>query len=597
MAFHTLSIGTSALITARYGIDVTGQNLGNIDTPGYSRQRLGQAATKGWTGGLGNSIVGNGVWTTSIKRIADEYVEKQLRVAISTDEYYGNLRDCYNNIQSFFDEPATGNALSDSMNLFWTAMEDYDGHVESLGVRTTTIAEAEMMTKRFNNLGTQLAQYRKDVDDQVAESVNVINETLRTIAELNKVIGNSELGGASERVANDLRDQRGEAIKKLYEYMDVDTVEESNGSISVSIHGRNLVYYDIPKEISIDKSMSPDGTLVNVPVFASDHYPLQPWDGQLAAQMKMRDEIIPSYQKDINDLAANFIWEFNRAYSQTRGLETFSSLKSQILNAPTNPAATLDKLTYKDYVPEGTFQIVNGNFEIIVHNRNTNQADTVNIEVDLDGRPGPGGEPDMILWDPDNPDAANSLINRMQKELDKKVPGAFKVTIDRQYQITIEATSDDYGFCFGKDTSGVLAALGLNVFFTGHNSQTMGVNQELAANPSLMGGALSFEKGDNEGVKNLLAVRDKALANLREMTLEGHYQASVGRLGSEASTTKNMKQLAEDIYNRMFTQRESLSGVNEDEEVSRLITYQRAFQSAAKFISIVDQLYETLINM
>ncbi len=597
MAFHTLSIGTSALLTARYGLDVTGQNLGNIDTAGYSRQRLNQAATKGWTGGLGVAVVGNGVWTTSIKRVADEYVEKQLRTSITTDEYYGNLQDGYTNIQTFFDEPATGNAISDSINLFWTAMEDYDSHVESLGVRTTVLTEAEHLTARFNKLGTALADYRKDVDNQVAESVTVINRLLDTIAELNKNIVFTECGGVSPRVANDLRDQRGEAIKQLYEYMDVDTVEEDNGSISVSIHGRNLVYFDIPKKISIDKSTSPDGTLVNTPVFESDHYPLRPSDGQLAAQMEMRDVILPSYQKDVNDLAANFIWEFNRAYSQTRGLETFSSLKSQVLNAPFDPSVTLDKLTYKDYVPAGTFQIVNGEFEIIVQNRNTNQPETVRIEVDLDGRPGPGGEPDMILWDPDNPDAPNSLINRMQKELDAKVPGAFKVSIDRQYQITIESTSDDYGFCFGKDTSGVVAALGLNVFFTGHNSQTMGVNQELKTNPSLMGGALSFKKGDNEGVKNLLMVRDKALSNLKEMTLEGHYQATVGRLGSEASTVKNMKKLAEDIYNSMFTQRESLSGVNEDEEVTKMITYQRAFQSAAKFISIVDQLYETLINM
>ena len=595
MGFHTLSIGTSALLTARYGLDVTGQNLGNIDPPGYSRQRLNQAATKGGTGGLGNAVVGNGVWTTSIKRIGNEYAEKQLRQAVSTDEYYGNMQNCYTNLQTIFNEKFAGNALSDSMNSFWKSMSDFSSKVENIAIRTTTISEAEQLTTRFNVMGNQLDSYRRDVDDEVAESVTQINRLLNTIAELNKQIVATELGGVTERMANDLRDQRGEAVKELYEYMDIDVVEEANGSFIVSMHGRNLVYFDQVKDIAIEKMDGGNGVLVNSPVFASDRYPLRPKDGQLAAQIEMRDTVIPSYKKDLDNLAANFIWEFNRAYSQTRGLETFSSLKS--LNAPLNPADTLDKLTYKDNVPAGTFKIENGNFEIVLHNRNTDEPKTITIEVDLDGRPGPGGEPDMILWDPDNPNASHSLINRLQTELDKAMPGAFEVTIDRHYQVSIKAKSDDYGFCFGKDTSGVLAALGLNVFFTGHNATSMGVNQELKDHPELMGGSYSFNKGDNDGIQDILKLQEKTLGNLQGMTLSSFYQSVTGRLGSEANRVTNLKTLSCDVMNSMYNQRESVSGVNEDEEVSKMITYQRAFQSAAKFISTVDSLYETLINM
>jgi flagellar hook-associated protein 1 FlgK len=594
MAFHSLAIGTSALLTARYGMDVTGQNLGNIDTPGYSRQRLNQEGLKGWTAGLGNSIIGTGVWTQSVKRIGNEYVEKQLRQATSTDTYYTDLQRCYSNIQAFFNE-LSGNALSDATSLFWNGMSDFNDHVENLSVRTTAITEAEQLTRRFNSLGQQLTEYRRDVDNEIAESVVQINRLLNSIATLNKVIVNTELGGVSNREANDLRDQRGEAVKELYSYMDIDVVEEDNGSFIISMHGRNLVYYDQVKEIAIDKTVSYDGTLVNTPVFASDHYPLRPKDGELAAQMEMRDVIIKSYKEDIDKLAANFIWEFNRAHSQTRGLESFSTLTS--LNPPFNPADTLDKMVYKDLIPPGTFQIQNGNFEIVIHNRNTNEPTSVNIEVDLDGRLSPSGEPDMILWDPDNKEATNSLVYRMQRALDQAMPGVFEVKIDREYHVTIESKNADYGFCFGTDTSGVLAALGFNVFFTGHNSTTMGVNPLLNGNPALLGGATSFEKGDNSGSLSLLAVRDKELAKLEGMTLEGFYQGVTGRLASEANRTSNMKLLSEDVLTRMFTQRESLSGVNEDEEVVKMITFQRAFQSAAKFISTMDQLYETLINM
>ncbi len=95
----------------------------------------------------------------------------------------------------------------------------------------------------------------------------------------------------------------------------------------------------------------------------------------------------------------------------------------------------------------------------------------------------------------------------------------------------------------------------------------------------------------------MLDVRKTQSDNLDEMTLEDYYLSITGRLASEANSATNMKALSCDVANRMYNQRESLSGVNEDEEVSKLITYQRAFQAAAKFISTVDQLYETLINM
>ncbi|MCD8350480.1 MAG: flagellar hook-associated protein FlgK [Planctomycetaceae bacterium] len=595
MGFYTLSIGTTALLTSRYGLDVTGQNLGNVDTPGYSRQRLNQVASVGTTSGLSNAIVGNGVWVGSVKRIGSEFYEKQLRQATTTDEFNGQLQKCYTSLQGMVNE-LSGNALSDSMSNFWKSMSNFSSNAESVAIRSTFLAEAQQMTTRFNKMAQQLNSLKSDTNEEIQGSVQQINQLLNSIAQLNQNIVNSEVGGASGRTANDLRDQRGEAVKELYEYMDVDVVEEANGSYIVSLHGRNLVYFDQVKEVGIERTPTENGMLAYQPVFSTDKFPLKPTDGKLAAQLKMRDEIIPSYEKEMDALAGNFMWEFNRIYSQGMGLEPFTSITAK--NGPINPEATLNELQYADpNIPEGTFQIKNGNLEVIVYNKNTGEPTTVNIEIDLDGRPGPNGEPDMILWDPDNPEASHSLINRIQSALDKVVPGVFDVSLDRHYQLGIASNSEDYAFAFGSDTSGVLAALGMNTFFTGHNALSMGINQDVVDNPSLLVAARSFEKGDNDVAIDLMKLREEPLGNLKEMTLEDHYLAILGRLGSEANQTKNLKDLSCDVVNRMFVQRESLSGVNEDEEVTKLIVYQRAFQSAAKFISTVDQLYETLINM
>ncbi|MCC8116434.1 MAG: hypothetical protein LIP18_04665, partial [Planctomycetes bacterium] len=91
------------------------------------------------------------------------------------------------------------------------------------------------------------------------------------------------------------------------------------------------------------------------------------------------------------------------------------------------------------HIVPGTLQIKDGVFDIVIVNKNTGESYTRTVEIDLDGRPGPDGEPDTILYDPNNPDASNSLINRLQAKFDDAVPGAFTVSIDRNNQVTITA--------------------------------------------------------------------------------------------------------------------------------------------------------------
>ncbi|MCC8191386.1 MAG: hypothetical protein LIP77_12260, partial [Planctomycetes bacterium] len=143
----------------------------------------------------------------------------------------------------------------------------------------------------------------------------------------------------------------------------------------------------------------------------------------------------------------------------------------------------------------------------------------------------------------------------------------------------------------------ILAVLGLNVFFTGYDATTIGVNQYVIDNPSMMAVATSFESGDNTGVLNLIAFGETGIDRLGGQSAEEFYRTLAGRLGSEASRISTMVLVKNDLLTRMFNQRESVSGVNEDEETLKLMAYQRAYQSAAKYISVVDELYETLINL
>ena len=597
MGFHTLSIGKTALLTAQYALNITGHNMANAATDGYSRQIVNSQALvpQGW--GFGS--MGLGVEISQIRRVSDAYLEGQLRNAYSRSEFYNTLDTCYLNLDIFFNELSETD-ISTSLDNFFDSLDDWNSHIESVSHRVAVLESAQSLAERFNMLGKQLFNYREQVNLEIQGYADDVNRLAQTIARLNVAIGHMEGGGMGRVVANDLRDQRDEALKKLAGLIDIHVVEEPNGNVIVRQANRTLVYANVAHEVTTRQVHSYD-QLVDVLVWASDGTPLQPNDGKLGALVKMRDEVLYGFQKDVDALAQTVMWEMNRIHSQSAGLAPMQRVQASI--APFRPDEFLDAMSYTFPFPRDIFAIQNGTMDIIVYDMATQTEKTVTVEIDLDRRQNPLGELDTILWDPNHPEADHSLVNKIQRALDGAAPGVFRAGVDAHNFLYIESLSEDFGFGFGADTSGVLAALGINTLFSGYNATSMKVDPAIRNNPELLAGARgddqspAYVSGNNNGALALLRLRSEAVMGRATVTIDGFYQALVGRLGVESARIMDMAETQNYIFMRTMNTREELSGVSMDEELTRLIQYQRSFQSASKFISITDQLYETLINM
>jgi flagellar hook-associated protein 1 FlgK len=191
----------------------------------------------------------------------------------------------------------------------------------------------------------------------------------------------------------------------------------------------------------------------------------------------------------------------------------------------------------------------------------------------------------------------NSLVNKMQNALDSFLDNTFEVSVDGANHVTIESKSSNYTIGFGRDTSGALAALGLNTFFGGYDGGTVHVLDRIKNNPDQFAAAQTFVDGDNSNVADLMRLRETGILNNDTATTDDYYQGIVGRMGIEFDQTDNLLETHEDILVRVENQREDLSGVNLDEELAMMIQYQRTFQGAARFISTANTIYESLINM
>lgn len=147
------------------------------------------------------------------------------------------------------------------------------------------------------------------------------------------------------------------------------------------------------------------------------------------------------------------------------------------------------------------------------------------------------------------------------------------------------------------DTSDVLVALGLNPFFVGSSAANIGINPNIEADPTLLAAGLSGAAADGQNLERLVEFRSTELFALDNASIESFYTDLVGELGFDVATAETTVQSQESLLLFLETERESVSGVNIDEELVDLQRYQQAFEAAARFIDTVQQLSNTLINL
>jgi flagellar hook-associated protein 1 FlgK len=164
-------------------------------------------------------------------------------------------------------------------------------------------------------------------------------------------------------------------------------------------------------------------------------------------------------------------------------------------------------------------------------------------------------------------------------------------------RLSIQSDSTDVQFSFSQDSSGALAALGINSFFTGKDAADIAVNSAVSGNPSLLAAAQNGERGDNQTALAIAGLESTSLDSLNGATLKQTYESMVNGVAIGAATAKTNADAASTIRQTLEAQRESLSGVSLDEEAVNLIKQQRAFQASAKLISTINEMMQTLLQM
>ena len=240
--FFGITIGQSGLAAAQLGEDITGQNIANAGTPGYSVQTLDQTASDPYTNAdratlLTPGLIGTGVSIRSIQRAGDQFLDTQVRDANSGLQGQTAQSDALKQVGSVFGEPsATG--LNAALTSFFNAFHDLANSPESAGVRAATVQQGVSLAHTFGTVSAGLASVASGVAGRTASAVEEINSDSAQIAALNVSIRASTRGG---QTPNDLVDRRGVLLDNLAGLTNISVQNTADGGVNVSVGSTALV--------------------------------------------------------------------------------------------------------------------------------------------------------------------------------------------------------------------------------------------------------------------------------------------------------------------------------------------------------------------
>lgn len=307
-----LDIGRKALFAHQYALAVTAHNVANVNTPGYSRQRV--IFTPTILLHLPPGPVGTGVFVSRIERVRYELADAQVRDQLSQVGEWQKQDELLKQIESILNEPsATG--LATMITDFFNAWMDVSNNPEESGPRTVLVESAQILSSTFHRLRNQLYTMVTNLNEEVAHKVEDINLKATQIAELNKQIVSNEAGGQS---ANDLRDARDRLVDELSQLADIQTVEAEDGSLTVYINYKVIV--DRGNVVELQTEMVERHGMKMLDIMYQDER-LFPESGELHGILKIRDNEVPEYIDGLDELAKTIIEEVNNLHRSGYGLD------------------------------------------------------------------------------------------------------------------------------------------------------------------------------------------------------------------------------------------------------------------------------------
>lgn len=349
--FGTLGMGTRSLQAQQRGIETAGHNLANVNNPAYARQRVLLRTSNALPTPIGP--IGTGAQVTQVQQIRDALLDQRIATESSVSGYWlaqqKALQYAQASLGQGIDRQASGaegtaattgaqRGLAEGLQDLFNAFQSVATSPTSIADRQVLLQKAELIASKFNLTDQRLGELRDQLNAQLQDDVTAANGLLSSLAALNDDILNAEVGGGA---ANDLRDLRQQKLEALAQLVKVDAVEDSSGSVNISINGTALVTGKTVNDTLEAYDPGTGGLLVRTTTGATA---LTLTGGAMQGTIDARDGALADLRNDLNTVAAQLITEVNAlhtpGYSLTGSTGAAFFTGSSAATMAVNPALT-----------------------------------------------------------------------------------------------------------------------------------------------------------------------------------------------------------------------------------------------------------------
>ncbi len=612
--FNALNIGYTGLNAAQVGINTTSHNIANAEVDGYTRQVVVASTATPLSTDYGS--VGNGVEVQTVKRVFDDYVYDRYTDTYAQKEYADFEQKTLEQLSTYFPE-IDGVGVKSDLQDFYDMWQTFADNPDNDAIKVALAEQTELLTDHITYTQNQVTSLQADLNDKLVVNVNEVNSLAEELAELNVSIDTAESGGFY--TANDLRDRRNVIERDLARLIGAETttgqINSSNEteSYTVSINGFNIVdgstYH--PIHISNDGNESgfyeisyerQDGVLI--PMEESIN------DGKIGAILDLRGGTIDStsgvpkdgtLQNTIAELdafAQGLIESTNNLYAQS----ATTRMDSDALSIEANTPLLASDLNIKE-----------GSFDLVIYDIDGNI--TGSREIIIDSSTTMGGAI-----------GTNSIEGQMLAQVDDNADGSATNDIDdfmsfnwasfangeNQAEFTLDASAVSQGYTFAIEdnltnddfSSGTnfAGALGMSRFFDGDSASNIDLNFELKENPTAISAGYTDVAGDSSLALNMVQHQFESYdytvgSTTFNTTSYGMFDIIATGVGTQTNSAILRSETVNTQFNAVELEYFSTSMVSIDEEMTNLIKYQTAYGAAAKIITTIDEMMETLLGI
>jgi len=610
--FFGLEIGKTGLTTAQFGLNATSHNIANLDTHGYTRQRIVQTAydpysTIGKFAPVGQGLVGGGTRVMILDQIRSDYLDRRFREESGTHAYWETRTQSLSYVESFFDNVNEKTSINYSIAEFFRSMKIVAEDPVSGAPRTLMQTSAMDLVQQLNMIHEGLVDFQRNENRAIETKIGDINRMAKDIAELNVAIYTFEVTGM---IANDLRDKRNLLLDELSRYVDIEYQEYDDPAYAkdprgpkvsmmrVMLAGDTLVDHDFPKSDTFGLAEEIDpitGEMKFTPYWlrrvpddfdpknpdesmlrSSDGDPFAELDmkrirnGELRAHFDMRDgnglardgvslsvdsrdRGIPYYIEMVNNLARSLFMEINNQHIQGWSDHPDGS-KTNILFFEGINVLNPD-----------TGEFIDFNDYIVYYNNAT-------PPVPLDPQP-----------DFTNPAFDESTLDFSSKRFE--VPDNILVLLTAQ------------NFALSRD-----------VQMSAYNIAASSVEIGRPNNDGESGEPVELQRGNNVNMNSLYELfRKTGITVFGGTGPDGRPSRDIGSfddygttirfdVGNTLHTAKQAMETSRILTLAANNQRTAIAGVSLDEEMVGLVKFNHAYNGAARVITQMDDALDRLIN-